>query len=92
MSLQVAKRKKKWKQKEDQLRTEKAQKVEGSSTSTTSSSLFGAGPNTAKGRQPKQIFSYMAASGVLTNDLVDIMATVKETGKSPVLFISLGNY
>ena len=89
MSLQVAKRKKKWKQKEDQLRAEKAQKVEGSSTST-SSSLFGAGPNTAKSRQPKQIFSDMAASGVLTNDLVDIMATVKETGKS--LFRSSGNY
>ena len=86
MSLQVAKRKKKRKQKEDQLRAEKAQKVEGSSTS---SSLFGAGPNTAKSRQPKQIFSDMAASGVLTNDLVDIMATVKETGKS--LFRSSGN-
>ena len=76
--MKVAKRKKKWEQKEDKLRAEKAQKVEGSSNS---SSLYGAGPDTAKGRQPKQIFSSRAASGVLTNDLVDIMETVKETGK-----------
>ena len=81
LSLQVAKRKKKWKAKEDELRAEKAEKVESSS-----SSLFGA--DTSKGRQPKQIFSSMAASGVLTNDLVDIMETVKETGMKPSVFFS----
>ena len=79
----MAKRKKKWKAKEDELRAEKAEKLESSS-----SSLYGAGVDTAKGRQPKQIFSSLAASGVLTNDLVDIMETVKETGKeSTVLFV-----
>ena len=38
------------------------------------------GPDTGKGRQPKQIFSNNAASGILINDLVSIMETVKETG------------
>ena len=81
-SLQVAKRKKKWKAREDELRAEKSEKLESSS-----SSLYGAGADTAKGRQPKQIFSSTAASGVLTNDLVDIMQTVKETGKKSVLLV-----
>ena len=54
------------------------EKVESSSSS---SSLYGAGADTAKGRQPKQIFSSLAASGVLINDLIDIMESVKETGK-----------
>ena len=86
LSLQVAKRKKKWKAREDELRAAKAEKVESSS----SSSLYGA--DTSKGRQPKQIFSSLAASGVLTNDLVDIMETVKETGKEPrILFLSSEN-
>ena len=38
------------------------------------------GPDTGKARQPKQIFSSNAASGVLTNDLVQIMESVKDTG------------
>ena len=79
LCLQIGKRKKKWKQKEDQLRSAKAEKLESSSSS--SSSLYGAGADTAKGRQPKQIFSSLAASGVLINDLIDIMESVKETGK-----------
>ena len=86
MSLQVAKRKKKWKEAEDKLRAEKAEKLESSSST---SSLYGAGTDTAKGRQPKQIFSSVAASGVLTNDLVDIMETVKETGKREVVGCSV---
>ena len=58
-------------------------------SSSSTSSLYGAGTDTAKGRQPKQIFSSVAASGVLTNDLVDIMETVKETGKREVVGCSV---
>ena len=36
--------------------------------------------DTGKVGQPKEIFSSTAASGILTNDLVNIMETVKETG------------
>ena len=56
------------------MRTEKAEKADSSS-----GSLY-QGPDTGKSGQPKQIFSSNAASGILTNDLVNIMETVKETG------------
>ena len=69
--LEVSRRKKKWRQKEEELRMEKAD--------SSSGSLY-QGPDTGKVRQPKQIFSTTAASGILTNDLVKIMETAKETG------------
>jgi len=74
--LEVSRRRKKWRQKEEELRMEKAENADSSSSSRK---LY-QGPDTGKVRQPKQIFSTNAASGILTNDLVKIMETAKETG------------
>ena len=47
----------------------------------SSGSLYkGSDSGKVKAGQPKQIFSNNAASGILINDLVSIMDTVKETG------------
>jgi len=72
--LEVSRLKKKWRQREEEMRAEKTEKE-----LRDSSGLY-QGPDTGKGRQPKQIFSNNAASGILINDLVSIMETVKETG------------
>ena len=74
--IQVSRRRKKWRQKEEELRMEKAENADSSSSSRK---LY-QGPDTGKVKQPKQIFSTNAASGILTNDLVKIMETAKETG------------
>ena len=68
--LEIARRKKRWKAKEEEMR-ESSGKVDSGSTLHPDSNL--------KGRQPKQIFSEQAASGILINDLVSIMETVGET-------------
>lgn len=72
--MQVSRRRKKWRQKEEELRMEKAENADSSSRKLYQ------GPDAGKVRQPKQIFSTNAASGILTNDLVKIMETAKETG------------
>ena len=65
--LNIARRKKKWKAKEDELRNEAAAKEK--STLHPDSNL--------KSHQPKQIFTQAAASGILINDLVSIMESAK---------------
>jgi len=70
--LEVSRRKKRWKSKEEELRTGSKDEVHGS---------LGAiyhDPST-KNRQPKQVFTSAAASGILINDLVNIMESTKET-------------
>ena len=68
--LEIARRRKRWKAKEEEMR-ESSGKVDSGSTLHPDSNL--------KGRQPKQIFSSQGASGILINDLVSIMETVGET-------------
>jgi len=70
--LEVARRKKRWKLKEEQLRNAAdGKESSGSSTLHPDQNL--------KSRQPKQIFTSAGASGILINDLVSIMESVKET-------------
>merc|ERR1719282_1657732 len=70
--LEVARRKKRWKLKEEQLRNAADGKdSSGSSTLHPDQNL--------KSRQPKQIFTSAGASGILINDLVSIMESVKDT-------------
>ena len=64
--LEISRRKKRWKAKEDELREAKEQKE---STLHQESNL--------KSHQPKQIFTKAAASGILINDLVSIMESSK---------------
>ncbi len=81
--LEIARRKKRWRLKEDELRAEKTRCAEAT----------GGGPEeqdrtlqqlyhdpSIKNTQPKQVFTSAAASGILTNDLVQIMETSKDTG------------
>ena len=65
--LEIARRKKRWKAKEDELRSLAAKEQE--STLHPESNL--------KSHQPKQIFTKAAASGILINDLVSIMESSK---------------
>jgi len=93
--LEIARRRKRWRNKEAQLRD--ACKKTNSSSGSTSGSGSGGGPAnetndestlyqhsyqdpSIKGRQPKQVFSTDAASGILINDLVSIMESATETG------------
>jgi len=70
--LEVARRKKRWKVKEEQLRSGGKEETQGSlGTMYHDPSI--------KNRQPKQVFTSAAASGILTNDLVNIMESTKET-------------
>ena len=73
--LEVARRKKRWKAKENQIRAGEMGEVGvgGGSLGQVyhDSSL--------KNRQPKQVFTSAAASGILTNDLVLIMESKEET-------------
>jgi len=70
--LEVARRKKRWKLKEEELRNAADNKdSSGSSTLHPDQNL--------KSRQPKQIFTSAGASGILINDLVSIMESVKDT-------------
>jgi len=91
--LEIARRRKRWRNKEAQLR-DACKKTNSGSSSTNN----GSGPNAVessdessmhqhcyqdpsiKGRQPKQVFSTDAASGILINDLVSIMESATETG------------
>jgi len=66
--LEVARRKKRWRIKEDQLRA-------GSGTEDESYVY-----HDNRNRKPKQIFTSAGASGILINDLVSIMETCGETG------------
>merc|ERR1719370_2110663 len=73
--LEVARRKKRWKAKENQIRS-----------GETGEAGVGGGSlgqvyhdSSLKNRQPKQVFTSAAASGILTNDLVLIMESKEET-------------
>ena len=73
--LEVARRKKRWKAKENQIRS-----------GETGEAGVGGGSlgqvyhdSNLKNRQPKQVFTSAAASGILTNDLVLIMESKEET-------------
>eukprot|EP00090_Calanus_glacialis_P046596 TRINITY_DN9229_c0_g1_i1.p1 TRINITY_DN9229_c0_g1~~TRINITY_DN9229_c0_g1_i1.p1 ORF type:complete len:1000 (-),score=433.85 TRINITY_DN9229_c0_g1_i1:164-3163(-) len=70
--LEVARRKKRWKSKEEELRTGGKDDAHGSLGAVYHD------PN-MKNRQPKQVFTSAAASGILINDLVSIMESSKET-------------
>jgi len=70
--LEVSRRKKRWKSKEELLRTGSKDEVHGSLGAVYHD------PST-KNRQPKQVFTSAAASGILINDLVNIMESTKET-------------
>lgn len=65
--LDIARRKKRWKAKEEELRNQAAAREK--STLHPDSNV--------KSHQPKQIFTKAAASGILTNDLVSIMESTK---------------
>ena len=65
--LEISRRKKRWKAKEDELRDRAAKEQD--STLHQESNL--------KSHQPKQIFTKAAASGILINDLVSIMESSK---------------
>jgi len=74
-------RKKRWRQKEDELRAEKNKNAEsggGVEEDRTALQLYT--DSSIKSRQPKQVFTSAAASGILTNDLVQIMSTASDTG------------
>lgn len=73
--LEIARRKKRWKLKEDELRDESGKKK----IRTLDSTLHPDSNLKTSSRQPKQIFTSAGASGILINDLVNIMETVKET-------------
>jgi len=70
--LEVARRKKRWKAKEEQLRSGGREEAQGSLGAVYHDPSM-------KNRQPKQVFTSAAASGILTNDLVNIMESSKET-------------
>jgi len=70
--LEVARRKKRWKAKEQELRTGSLNEAQGSSREAYSE------PNVSN-RKPKQVFTSAAASGILINDLVNIMECSKDT-------------
>ena len=73
--LEIARRKKRWKLKEDEMRDESGKKK----IKTLDSTLHPDSNLKTSSRQPKQIFTSAGASGILINDLVSIMETVKET-------------
>ena len=68
--LEITKKKKLWKQKEEEMRSEGA-KSEESTLHPDSANM--------KTRQPKQVFTSAGASGILINDLVNIMMSARET-------------
>jgi baculoviral IAP repeat-containing protein 6 len=70
--LEVARRKKRWKAKEEELRSGGKDDANGSLGTVYHDPSI-------KNRQPKQVFTNAAASGILINDLVNIMETTKET-------------
>jgi len=70
--LEVARRKKRWKAKEEELRSGGKEEGSGSLSAVYHDPSM-------KNRQPKQVFTSAAASGILINDLVNIMETTKET-------------
>jgi len=70
--LEVARRKKRWKSKEEELRTGGKEDAHGSLGAVYHDPSI-------KNRQPKQVFTSAAASGILINDLVSIMESSKET-------------
>jgi len=70
--LEVARRKKRWKVKEEELRSGGKDDGNGSLGAVYHDPSM-------KNRQPKQVFTSAAASGILTNDLVNIMETSKDT-------------
>ncbi len=75
--LEIAKRKKRWRQKESQIRAK--QSAEGSSNEDkTLQQLYH--DTSFKSRQPKQVFTDAGASGILTNDLISIMESTSLTG------------
>ena len=78
--LEIARRRKRWRNKEAQLRAA-VKKTSNTSESEQESSISQLYQDPSiKGRQPKQVFSTDAASGILINDLVSIMETATKTG------------
>jgi baculoviral IAP repeat-containing protein 6 len=78
--LEIARRKKRWRLKEDELRSEKVRNSDAgiAEEDRTLQQLYH--DPSIKSRQPKQVFTSAAASGILTNDLVQIMDTAETTG------------
>ena len=79
----MARRKKRWKSKEEELRTGGKDDAHGSLGAVYHD------PN-MKNRQPKQVFTSAAASGILINDLVSIMESSKETFTVAYTFRTIG--
>eukprot|EP00094_Tigriopus_californicus_P005176 TCALIF_04990-PA protein Name:"Similar to ubc-17 Probable ubiquitin-conjugating enzyme protein 17 (Caenorhabditis elegans)" AED:0.09 eAED:0.08 QI:0/0.71/0.5/0.87/1/1/8/33/1115 len=79
--LEISRRKKRWRQREIELRAEMGRLSDGGGLGNDDKTLqqIFHDPST-KTRQPKQVFSSTAASGILTNDLVSIMESAKTTG------------
>lgn len=79
--LEIARRKKRWKIKEAELRADRSNKNSDAAAAEKDKTLQQLYHDpTMKNRQPKQVFTSAAASGILTNDLVQIMETVNHTG------------
>ncbi len=81
--LEISRRRKRWKAKDEEMRAEKTKHAEAT----------GGGPEeqdrtlqelyhdpSIKNTQPKQVFSIDGAFGILVNDLVQIMETLGDTG------------
>lgn len=77
--LEVARRKKKWKVKEEELRSTTNGSITNGVEGGKSLQQLYHDPN-MKNRQPKQVFTPSAASGILTNDLVSIMEASEQAG------------
>lgn len=73
--LEVARRKKRWKSREDSLRAGAG--TEGGDQAGSLGQVYH--DPSIKNRQPKQVFTSAAASGILTNDLVAIMEDKSNT-------------
>ena len=80
--LELSSRKKKWRLKEAALRAERKKHFDDELTSEDLSLYQDPSSSTGPKRQPKQVFSSEAASGILINDLVSIIETAAGTGIS----------
>lgn len=77
--LEVARRKKKWKMKEEELRSITNGSISNGVDGSKSLQQLYHDPN-MKNRRPKEVFSSDGSSGILTNDLVSIMEASQTLG------------
>ena len=78
--MEIARRKKRWRIKEEELRNERSKSSDNVAVEEDRSLQQLFHDPSIKNRQPKQVFTSAAASGILTNDLVQIMETMEDSG------------